>query len=595
MRRTVIETAGPLRGAASKEQAVRACFGILLSFSLGASSKPAGAAPYTVQSLDELTALRTKQLVRRLPEAQAQIDKVKQKVQSLKQSDGALAALTEDCLTETIMSAGSLSEDRLREQVEFLSDLAGPRQTLPEADKIEAASRYEHVCASLDDQIFIKQLDDALVRHDRLIQHIRFQLWGKEKVASELAAIEESIARAQPLPYGRLELLRGLAGKKIAAPPNGCYLGACGEPYLLSNNRPAAVGLEEAQGMALAIEEICPSYCVKSAGQFADFDKANSSNGQFLPPLTLVAKTRLLEGRIPAFTLSLENSKNSAGKSSDSICVQDILDGKLDEYLTRNFKLLAAANAPVLIGLFDSFDHASESAFGSDGRTPYYLLLDPKLNKLAPDKQKEEAARHASKGAYLKSTADLNKYYGDASAPDGPERVRDAWKRIREIATKCGASSVSFFASAGPGHGDRKLLASGCAAEDWNQLKYYWPGEAVIDWLALAPTEFPTGKKTAAGDFAADFLAQAHGSLWQGTPLALLKLEPPGRDALAEEKWLSACFQEFVPAVPAVKACVLGYPGNLLLWSPEAAAAARRGIISNSYYKQKLKLLNAKQ
>lgn len=68
--------------------------------------------------------------------------------------------------------------------------------------------------------------------------------------------------------------------------------------------------------------------------------------------------------------------------------------------------------------------------------------------------------------------------YGDPAWPDGPERFRDAYRHIVAVFRAEGASNVTWFF-----HADTAYYWK---PEAWNALKWYYPGDDDIDWLALS-------------------------------------------------------------------------------------------------------------
>jgi len=67
--------------------------------------------------------------------------------------------------------------------------------------------------------------------------------------------------------------------------------------------------------------------------------------------------------------------------------------------------------------------------------------------------------------------------YGDPSLPDGPERFRDAYRRIISIMREAGAGNITWVFHVN--YNDWPL-------EPWNRLENYYPGDGYIDWLAVS-------------------------------------------------------------------------------------------------------------
>jgi hypothetical protein len=67
--------------------------------------------------------------------------------------------------------------------------------------------------------------------------------------------------------------------------------------------------------------------------------------------------------------------------------------------------------------------------------------------------------------------------YGDPKLADGPERFRDAYRRIVDICRAEGAVNITWFF-----HVD----ASGWPQRPWNRIAAYWPGGAYVDWIGVS-------------------------------------------------------------------------------------------------------------
>ncbi len=67
--------------------------------------------------------------------------------------------------------------------------------------------------------------------------------------------------------------------------------------------------------------------------------------------------------------------------------------------------------------------------------------------------------------------------YGDDAYPDGPERFRDAYRHIVDIAGQEGAENITWVF-----HFD----CCGLPEEEWNAPAMYYPGDQYIDWLGLS-------------------------------------------------------------------------------------------------------------
>lgn len=563
----------------------------------------------------QLHSEKLKALCRREPRAKEIIERIENKLLS-KEVDTRNAPIlkrTEDAMNQIIMTANFLSEEHLADAVDFLESLAGPIKTLSKQELSALQERYKKLCTKLDDQIFIRDFESVLARHDRFIHHTALSLWNHKEITDELQAMERLIESAPEIPYGRLEFLRGFQGIRLAAPKAGCYVGLSPqEEMYLSRNRLSVAALEESTTCQVRLD--AANLVIKDKDdKFTNLDDANrpSVGLPFSPPLTLWLKSRLLEGHLVAinFCLGEDRENNSQGSLTTSatkqslprevISVADILEGKLDDYFKFNFKLLASTKAATMVGLLNNFDRLTvATAFGANGRTPYYFLSDPKLRSLSEDKQEIEVAKSLRKGSLLKDTgAELRKYYGDPTIPDGPERVRDAWSHIHSLIIETGANCISLYSTVGAYYGNTKAVTNlgllNVGAQEWNKLEYYFPGDKIIDWIGIRTDEDEQSAGASNPDLAeviGPFIMQARISPWNTTPILLCDLAPAWRvNPLLEANWLTSCLKGLLPASYSdIKAVFINYPTKLTLWSPEAFAAFRKDVSSNSYYQPKL-------
>ncbi len=67
--------------------------------------------------------------------------------------------------------------------------------------------------------------------------------------------------------------------------------------------------------------------------------------------------------------------------------------------------------------------------------------------------------------------------YGDDDTPDGPERFRDAWRHIHDLADRQGANNITWVF-----HVDDEDSPD----ESWNRFEQYYPGDAWVDWVGVS-------------------------------------------------------------------------------------------------------------
>jgi len=67
--------------------------------------------------------------------------------------------------------------------------------------------------------------------------------------------------------------------------------------------------------------------------------------------------------------------------------------------------------------------------------------------------------------------------YGDPTYPDGPERFRDAYRRIISFMRNEGAGNITWVFH---------LNNSDWPAVPWNRFRNYYPGDAYVDWIGVS-------------------------------------------------------------------------------------------------------------
>ncbi|MBY0358942.1 MAG: hypothetical protein K2W82_13135 [Candidatus Obscuribacterales bacterium] len=476
-------------------------------------------------------------------------------------------------LNSIILNSGNMGSAQQKANIELLQAVIKAETEPNSTALISQKERYDKICQQLDDLILSKDLDRALHIHDKLVRYTALKLWDQNKIDSELERIETLIANAPDLPYGRSELISGYKNKRLVAPPELHYLGSYPhEEVYLTSDRPSAAVLEDTLAAPLKLET-ADHKMDDGTGTLVDITQTNrkDSTQDFSPPLSLWMKSRILEGKIPAITFSYSGS------------VQDILDGKLDDYFKRNLLAVAETKTPVLIGLFNQFDgELAANAFGSDGRTDCTNLASSTKTKKSKNKT---------------IAAELCNQYSDPTIPDGPERVAAAWKHIKSLVSDTTYDTISFYSCAAPFHGNK----FGKNNQDWNKLDYYYPGDNIIDWLgseALGSDPLTNPKGPNLMECLSTFMAEARSSNWQATPVMLRGLSPNSKPSPQEESpWLTVTFQKIIPdTFPNINIVFLSALDNVTLWNRDAVSTFRTVVSSNKIYGWPLrfKLLNQK-
>lgn len=585
-----------------KKLIVATSLGIAFSSGLLApASFCAPPAPVTIgpATMEELRVEKVKRLARRDPRAQDLMPKVDAKLAAMVKANPSSPLVTrlQSAIESIVMSGGTVSETRSRADVDLLEAFVRDHKEPTNEELAPLQERYKKIVDQFDDLLLVKDLDRALKVHDKLVRYTSLGLWDTAKITSELERLEELLSNAQDIAYGSSELLTTYKNKKLASVPKLVYLGSFPneEIYLTAERR--SEGLIEAAGGTVQLETA--DHVIQNAdGSLADVTEAcAASRGiPFSPPLTVWAKCRVLSGKVPAISFRLPEQNAANG-----YVVKDVIDGKLDDYIRKNMMALGAAKLPVLVGFLTDFDrNAAAMSFGEDGKTPYYTLMDPKLKDLSGDKLADELKKRFDKGVFANAKtipAELSNKYGEADIPDGPERVKDAWKRFHKIMVESGGDTLAFYSTAGSFHGNKNTklgLDPQIGNQVWNKLDYYWPGENVLDWVginAIGSDPSAESKTATLMDAIEPFMAEVRTSNFQSTPVMLRGLAPSTTKApFSEAAWINSVFQKVIPSTfPNIGMVFVNIPNNLTLWSGEGISAYRTGVASNKFYKWPLR------
>ncbi len=145
-------------------------------------------------------------------------------------------------------------------------------------------------------------------------------------------------------------------------------------------------------------------------------------------------------GAIPLVRL-MPRSSEEQGKGESYFSLQHIIDGRFDSALHRWARAAKQDAIPIMI---DFAVEANGDWFGWSGVFNGGGNIDG---------------------------------YGDPHYPDGPERYRDAYRHIIDIFRSEGVDHVTWVFH---------FNLSSFPQTSWNSPKYYYPGDAYIDWIGFS-------------------------------------------------------------------------------------------------------------
>ncbi len=166
---------------------------------------------------------------------------------------------------------------------------------------------------------------------------------------------------------------------------------------------------------------------------------SNNWGNEIRFPSEAIAEVRAA-GTLP-FVRLMPRSTFEEGGPDPVYTLQAILDGDFDVELNSWFAQAAALDEPILC------------EFGTEVNGNWFPW----------------------NGQY--SGAEVTDGYGDPNFPDGPERFRDAYRHVIDLANANGANAITWFFH---------IDSSGFPELAWNQIELYYPGDSYIDWLGVS-------------------------------------------------------------------------------------------------------------
>ncbi|EFQ23417.1 conserved hypothetical protein [Aminomonas paucivorans DSM 12260] len=174
--------------------------------------------------------------------------------------------------------------------------------------------------------------------------------------------------------------------------------------------------------------------------------------------------------------------------------------------------------------------------------------------------------------------------YGSPDLPDGPERFRDAFRRVVRLFREEGAVDVTwvFHAAERPG-----------PDLPWNGTQGYYPGDGFADWIGVSLYGWlRSGPVREMGDLLAGALPRLE-ALSSRRPLAVLEWGIAAGPGVDKGGWIRNAFEAFTSGEhPRLRAVAWwdkarrpdGTPSGLALEeSPEGVRAYREGAASRAF------------
>jgi hypothetical protein len=128
--------------------------------------------------------------------------------------------------------------------------------------------------------------------------------------------------------------------------------------------------------------------------------------------------------------------------------------------------------------------------------------------------------------------------YGNPKVPDGPERFRDAYRRIIGFARDVEAQNILWVFHVNDGD---------MPEEDWNHLENYYPGDEWIDWLGVSVygAQTPYDEECQSFRDGMDVVYPRLAMLAPNKPIALLEFGVAANNPLCDQvEWTEAALTD---------------------------------------------------
>lgn len=124
--------------------------------------------------------------------------------------------------------------------------------------------------------------------------------------------------------------------------------------------------------------------------------------------------------------------------------------------------------------------------------------------------------------------------YGDPAYPDGPERARAAYRHVVETIRRGGGINITWVFH---------IDADGSPGRWWNAPRYYYPGDAYVDWVGYSAYGAQTASDswTRAGPVIRNGY-RAASQLAPSKPIALLEFGVVERRGASKAAWIDDAF-----------------------------------------------------
>lgn len=371
-----------------------------------------------------------------------------------------------------------------------------------EEEKQELYHKFKEFYREVSQKYFSHNLQRPLTSIENLYADLGLGILSYQDILAMVTEAKEEVKKAKPLSKAAQSKTPFLRNKgKILPPKYGAVFGVWsldGSSLVPAHSNVRK--FEDLSGQKIRLDNI-PLEIQFVDGSLKSLDEPSllpvpgeSNSLKIGPPVEILLLRTWASGAIPAieFHLHEQNSVDwyidAFGRviaEEDWVSLQDIIDGKIDAYLKMQAEIIKKLGRPVMFRTINEFNAyaAVWPSFGQDGRKSLFDLCNGKGGR-------EEFFAAASTGdldGIRKMRLDcpqLYTDYADPKLPDGPERIRDAWRHIRDIFDEAGVTNITWTAQAAPEHGSPNPLFE--KVKNWDRMENYWPGRNYLDWGGIS-------------------------------------------------------------------------------------------------------------
>ena len=244
--------------------------------------------------------------------------------------------------------------------------------------------------------------------------------------------------------------------------------------------------------------------------------------------------------------------------------VPRLLKGEFDQDIKLAAKQIKDFGLPIMLSIFAEFQPQAYFLFGKDGRTQ------------------------------ITNTDDICSHYGDPKWPDGPERVRDTITHVIDIFRQEGVKNVTWFMYTS----HRYMDPSFDDYSQWMHPKYFYPGDAYMDWVGQSAFFIDTTHRPNVNKDMSNIVSalkpgyDAWGEVTQ-RPMFLAEFGSPSDGKLSRAKLFREVLQNYLPSLPRVKAFTFAnavlfrdyFEQPLLGNFPDEVSTWKEVVTNNPYYR----------